>query len=127
MYVRTYIINCYSSSRFCLLEAPNIHEYNHVRHVVYMRGTRSQAYDPADTGFMDTEILRSIFSNLGFGEMSDADLAILVEAADGDGDGRVSLADFRGMCGSMGKREAAEVEEEANGNQERADQANEPT
>ncbi len=76
---------------------------------------------------MDTEILRSIFSNLGFGEMSDADLAILVEAADGDGDGKVSLADFRGMCDSVGKREAAVVEKEAGGNQERAGQANEPT
>lgn len=54
---------------------------------------------------MDTETLRSIFDNLGFGQVSPDDLAVLVEAADGDGDGRVSLQDFRGMCNSVGKRE----------------------
>lgn len=54
---------------------------------------------------MDAEILRGIFDNLGFGQMSDEDLAVLVEAADGDGDGRVSLEDFRGMCNSVSKRE----------------------
>lgn len=64
---------------------------------------------------MDTEILRSIFSNLGFGQLSDEDLTVLVEAADGDGDGKVSLADFRGMCDSVGKREGAAKE---TGNQE---------
>lgn len=76
---------------------------------------------------MDTEILRGIFSNLGFGEMSDADLEILVDAADGDGDGKVSLADFRGMCDSAGKREAAVAEKGAESDQERVGQANEPT
>lgn len=63
-----------------------------------------QAYDPEGTGFMDEEILKSIFDNLGFGQLSDEDLAVLVEAADGDGDGRVSVEDFRGMCESVGKR-----------------------
>lgn len=55
---------------------------------------------------MDKETLRSIFDNLGFGQMSDEDLAVLVEAADADGDGRVSIEDFRGMCDSVGKQEA---------------------
>lgn len=82
-----------------------------------------QAYDPSDSGFMDTEILRSIFSNLGFGRLSDEDLTVLVEAADGDGDGRVSLADFRGMCNSVGKREGAAKE---TGNQEDDDPGKEP-
>lgn len=54
---------------------------------------------------MDTKILRSIFDNLGFGQLSDDDLAVLVEAADGDGDGRIGIADFRGMCESGGKRD----------------------
>ena len=49
---------------------------------------------------MDIEILRGIFDNLGFGLMSDEDLNVLVDAADGDGDGRVNLEDFRGMCDS---------------------------
>lgn len=81
-----------------------------------------QAYDPSDTGFMDTEILRSIFSNLGFGQLSDEDLTVLTEAADGDGDGKVSLADFRGMCDSVGKREGAAT---ATSNQDDDDQAKE--
>lgn len=63
-------------------------------------GSLRQAYDPEGTGFMDAEILRSIFENLGFGQMSDEDLSVLVEAADGDSDGRVSIDDFRGMCAS---------------------------
>lgn len=54
---------------------------------------------------MDTEILRSIFDNLGFGQLSDDDLAVLVEAADGDGDGRIGIADFRAMCESVDKRD----------------------
>ncbi|CAN0367140.1 unnamed protein product [Ectocarpus sp. 12 AP-2014] len=80
-----------------------------------------KAYDPSETGFMDTEILRSIFDNLGFGKMSDEDLAILVEAADGDGDGRVGISDFREMCGSVGKREAMAAN--ADNQAEDADQA----
>lgn len=83
-----------------------------------------QAYDPSDTGFMDTEILRSIFSNLGFGQLSDEDLTVLVEAADGDGDGKVSLGDFRGMCDSVGKREEAAEE---TSNQEEVDDPKEPS
>lgn len=54
---------------------------------------------------MDADILRNIFGNLGFGQMSDEDLAVLVEAADGDGDGRVSIDDFRGICASAAERE----------------------
>lgn len=56
---------------------------------------------------MDAEILRSIFDNLGFGQISDEDLSVLVEAADGDGDGRVSVEDFRGMCDSGRKEDGA--------------------
>lgn len=54
---------------------------------------------------MDAEVLRSIFNNLGFGQISDEDLAVLIEAADGDGDGRVSVQDFREMCASARKED----------------------
>ncbi|CAN0050779.1 unnamed protein product [Scytosiphon promiscuus] len=64
-----------------------------------------KAYDPSETGFVDLEILRSIFDNLGFGQLSDNDLAVLVEVADSDGDGRIGITDFRGMCESVGKRD----------------------
>lgn len=61
-----------------------------------------QVYDPQGTGFVDHETLRSIFENLGYGEITDEDLAVLVETADADGDGKISLDDFRGML-SMSK------------------------
>ncbi|KAG5190981.1 hypothetical protein JKP88DRAFT_256894 [Tribonema minus] len=56
-----------------------------------------KAYDPDGTGYVDVEVLRTIFSNLGFGDINNDDLAILVEAADVDGDGQISLNDFRRM------------------------------
>ena len=34
---------------------------------------------------------------MGYGEITDDDLTVLVEAADADGDGKISLEDFRGM------------------------------
>ncbi|KAH8053672.1 hypothetical protein JL720_14630 [Aureococcus anophagefferens] len=42
-------------------------------------------------------VLRSIFENLGFGEITDDDLTILTETGDVDGDGKISLMDFRKM------------------------------
>ena len=56
-----------------------------------------KAYDPNNTGFVDTETLRTIFSSLGYGEITDDDLAVLVETADMDHDGKISLEDFRNM------------------------------
>ena len=43
------------------------------------------------------EVLRSIFSNLGFGEVTPEDVTVLIETADVDGDGKISLSDFRKM------------------------------
>lgn len=56
-----------------------------------------KVYDPEGSGYVDTEVLRVIFESLGFGEITDDDLAILVETGDVDGDGRISLTDFRHM------------------------------
>lgn len=56
-----------------------------------------KCYDPQETGFVDLETLRVMFTNLGFGDVTDEDLQILLETGDSDGDGRISLADFRGM------------------------------
>lgn len=69
--------------------------------------TIPQVYDPDGKGFMDPEILRGTFQSLGFGEISDQDLSLVVEAADRDGDGRVSLADFRGMWNPTPKQKDA--------------------
>ncbi len=54
-----------------------------------------KVYDPAGTGFVDTSTLRDVFRRLGFGELSEEDMSVLLTTADKDGDGRISLADFR--------------------------------
>merc|ERR1712166_1335486 len=56
-----------------------------------------KVYDPNNTGFADPEILRNIFKQLDYGDITDEDLQVLIQAADVDGDGRISLEDFRGM------------------------------
>ena len=56
-----------------------------------------KAYDPHGTGFVDADTLRTIFSSLGYGDITDDDLSVLIETADVDRDGRISLEDFRSM------------------------------
>ena len=56
-----------------------------------------KVYDPNNTGFVDTETLRGIFGNLGYGEITDEDLKVLIATADADGDGKISREDFRQM------------------------------
>ena len=47
--------------------------------------------------FVDTGVLRGIFEKLGFGTITEEDVKILVETADVDKDGKISLEDFRLM------------------------------
>jgi len=54
-------------------------------------------YDPHDTGYIDLDVFREILSNLGFGDITDQDIQTLIDTADVDGDGKVSLSDFRKM------------------------------
>eukprot|EP00937_MAST-01D_sp_MAST-1D-sp2_P000197 g197.t1 len=56
-----------------------------------------KAYDPTNTGYVDPEVLRRVFENLGFGEITDDDMKILIETGDVDKDGKISLDDFRKM------------------------------
>merc|ERR1712166_354203 len=56
-----------------------------------------KVYDPNNTGFADPEILRNIFKQLDYGDITDEDLQVLIQAADVDGDGKINLSDFRGM------------------------------
>jgi len=56
-----------------------------------------KAYDPNNTGYADPDMLRHIFESLGYGEINDDDLKVLVETADSDHDGQISLEDFRSM------------------------------
>jgi|TARA_B110000211_G_C13749161_1_gene408011 Ca2+-binding EF-hand superfamily protein len=56
-----------------------------------------KVYDPQETGFVDTGVLRGIFEKLGFGTITEEDVRILIETADVDKDGKISLDDFRKM------------------------------
>lgn len=61
-------------------------------------------YDSEGKGFVDPDVLRSVFENIGFGRISDEDLSVLIEAADHDGDGQINLEDFRRIGESSGDR-----------------------
>uniref|UniRef100_A0A7S3PK49 EF-hand domain-containing protein n=1 Tax=Aplanochytrium stocchinoi TaxID=215587 RepID=A0A7S3PK49_9STRA len=54
-------------------------------------------YDPNNTGFIDMDVLRKVFSELGHGEITEEDTKLLIEAADYDGDGKINLNDFQNM------------------------------
>jgi Ca2+-binding EF-hand superfamily protein len=56
-----------------------------------------KVYDPNNTGFLDPQRLKQVLVNLGFSDISDADIRTLTETADLDQDGRISLNDFRRM------------------------------
>ncbi|CAD7970108.1 unnamed protein product [Amoebophrya sp. A120] len=56
-----------------------------------------RVYDPNDTGEIDIGVIQELFQGLGFGEISDEDAQFIKEMADADGDGRITLEDFRQM------------------------------
>uniref|UniRef100_A0A061RAV2 EF-hand domain-containing protein n=1 Tax=Tetraselmis sp. GSL018 TaxID=582737 RepID=A0A061RAV2_9CHLO len=52
--------------------------------------------DPNSSGCADQELLRSLLSKLpDVGPVSDLDMEVILELADADGDGKISLEDFR--------------------------------
>jgi len=56
-----------------------------------------KVYDPSNTGFVDIDVVKTFFKELGYGEISEEDAKIIIETADGDKDGRIGLDDFRTM------------------------------
>mmetsp|Transcript_82859 Transcript_82859/g.173490 ORF Transcript_82859/g.173490 Transcript_82859/m.173490 type:complete len:172 (-) Transcript_82859:96-611(-) len=56
-----------------------------------------KVYDPHNTGFVDMDMIRTFFKDLGYGDISDEDAKIILETADSDKDGRIGLDDFRKM------------------------------
>uniref|UniRef100_A0A7S2K1J0 Calmodulin n=1 Tax=Zooxanthella nutricula TaxID=1333877 RepID=A0A7S2K1J0_9DINO len=56
-----------------------------------------KVYDPHNTGFVDMDMLKTLFKDLGYGEISEEDAKIILETADSDKDGRIGLTDFRMM------------------------------
>eukprot|EP00928_Gymnodinium_smaydae_P064140 TRINITY_DN47554_c0_g1_i1.p1 TRINITY_DN47554_c0_g1~~TRINITY_DN47554_c0_g1_i1.p1 ORF type:complete len:197 (+),score=43.65 TRINITY_DN47554_c0_g1_i1:69-593(+) len=56
-----------------------------------------KVYDPHNTGFVDMDMVKTFFKDLGYGDISDEDAKIILETADADKDGRIGLDDFRMM------------------------------
>ena len=56
-----------------------------------------KVYDPEGTGFADIDIIRQVFEGLGYTDLTGDDLEVLVEVADHDRAGMVSIHDFRAM------------------------------
>jgi Ca2+-binding EF-hand superfamily protein len=60
----------------------------------------AQFYDPQETGRIEPVMLGRMLTDLGLGPISDEDLQVLVRAADVNGDGSITLEDFRAMLDS---------------------------
>jgi calmodulin len=73
-----------------MLEGNEIHDFDPVVEAF-------KTYDPEGRGYIEKERLKEVFATFGFGELTAEELKILTDAADVDGDGVVSLNDFRMM------------------------------
>lgn len=62
-----------------------------------------KVFDIKNEGTIDGEKLRQTFLAYGFGELNDEEYEILIRAADVDGDGAISLDDFRNMLDSVNR------------------------
>eukprot|EP00927_Polykrikos_kofoidii_P059037 TRINITY_DN5402_c0_g1_i1.p1 TRINITY_DN5402_c0_g1~~TRINITY_DN5402_c0_g1_i1.p1 ORF type:complete len:181 (-),score=40.94 TRINITY_DN5402_c0_g1_i1:59-601(-) len=56
-----------------------------------------KVYDPHGTGFVDMDVVKAFFKDLGYGDLSEEDAKIILETADANKDGRIGLDDFRMM------------------------------
>ena len=56
-----------------------------------------KVFDPKDTGYVDEKNLKEIMEHVGLGPITTEDLKVLIGTADKDGDGKISLEDFRNM------------------------------
>ncbi|EKG04981.1 hypothetical protein TCSYLVIO_003953, partial [Trypanosoma cruzi] len=54
-------------------------------------------YDPQGRGVVDVEVLADIMKRIGLGELSQEELELLIQTADFDKDGNISLEDFRNL------------------------------
>lgn len=69
-----------------------------------------KAYDPRGTGSISKESIERAFAGLGFPQLSDADLDVLLSVADTDNDGKVSFEDFRAILENKSLYPAEAVE-----------------
>mmetsp|Transcript_8651 Transcript_8651/g.8789 ORF Transcript_8651/g.8789 Transcript_8651/m.8789 type:complete len:203 (+) Transcript_8651:171-779(+) len=61
-----------------------------------------KSYDPNDEGEISAGRLKEVFKQVGLGDLTGDEVSLLMRAADTDGDGKVSLDDFRCMV-ELGK------------------------
>ncbi|KAG5468184.1 hypothetical protein LSCM1_02160 [Leishmania martiniquensis] len=66
-------------------------------------GEAFRVYDPRNSHYVEEDLLSCIMARVGFGELSEEELAVLVSTADFDGDGRISLQDFRRLVNMKGR------------------------
>ncbi|KAG5493868.1 hypothetical protein JKF63_01700 [Porcisia hertigi] len=66
-------------------------------------GEAFRVYDPRNSHYVEEDILSCIMARVGFGDLSEEELAVLVSTADFDGDGRISLEDFRRLVNMKGR------------------------
>lgn len=81
-----------------------------------------KVFDPQESGYVDIETLSTIMGQLGYGAISKEDQEVLIKTADIDGDGRVSLDDFKNMLNPEVARERKEtvMTQEVRANSEKA-------
>lgn len=59
--------------------------------------------DPAESGVIDEDHLKKLCAKIGLGDITDEELKLLTDSADSDGDGRISVEDFRSLSKSKSK------------------------
>ena len=77
-----------SDDLYALLSDNEIHNFDPISEAF-------RVYDPSATGVLDGDKLRKVFKTFGIGDLTDEELEMLTKTADIDGDGVVSLKDFR--------------------------------
>ncbi|KAG8345196.1 EF hand domain [Trypanosoma vivax] len=54
-------------------------------------------YDPQGCGVMDVDVLTDVMKRIGLGDLSQEEMALLINTADFDKDGKINLEDFRSL------------------------------
>ena len=71
-----------------------------------------KSYDPENKGFISKDKLKDIAESFGFGNLSLEEIHLLTKAADVDGDGIISLNDFKQMMDNNNSSSNQEEEDE---------------
>ena len=69
-------------------------------------------YDPKKSGYIHPLLIKEILHDLNITDLSDEDLAVFLEAADYDKDGRIGLLDFRMINDGLRRERDIELREQ---------------